>query len=239
MAGGEELRAFFRSAQEDAAQAVENAAKAIGDHIDKTAKNVLDSVDTVEQADKASADAFNGIRSAVKGDNEENIASGVGSDNAAISSENGSPRLFNRLFPGLAEINGPRFEQGPEWQHNCQSCVNAVDRTLDGSPASAVPVPPEGFPWPDSVIKTIGGGKPFTMVNGYDDITDQLIKAGDGARGVVWGRRFMRVGSRSIELEGHVFNVVNRGGHVFYVDGQTGTFAKLANFDILSFLRTK
>jgi hypothetical protein len=239
MADGGELRAFFRAAQEDAAQAVENAAKAISDHIDKTAKNVLDSVDAIETADRASADAFNSIRSVVKSDNEESIASGVGGDNAAISSENGSPRLFNRLFPELAEINGPRFEQGPEWQHNCQSCVNAVDHTLDGSPASAVPVPLEGFPWPDSVIKTIGGGRPFVKVNGYDDITDQLIKAGDGARGVVWGRRFMQSGNRSIEVEGHVFNVVNRGGRVFYVDGQTGTFAKLANFGILSFLRTK
>jgi hypothetical protein len=93
--------------------------------------------------------------------------------------------------------------------------------------------------WPDSVTKAIGGDKPFVRVGSYDDITDQMTEAGDGARGVVWGRRFRQLGSRSIEVEGHVFNVVNRSGRVFYVDGQIGTFARLENFGILNLLRTK
>lgn len=168
----------------------------------------------------------------------DGIAAGGSGNYVPVSAENGSPRLFKRLFPELTEVNAPRLGQGPEWQRNCQSCVNAVDHTLDGQPASAVPRPPQGFRWPDSVTKTIGGGKPFVRVGGYDDITDQVTKAGDGARGVVWGRRFRQIGSRSIEVEGHVFNVVNRGGRVFYVDGQTGAFARLENFSILNLLRT-
>jgi hypothetical protein len=155
-----------------------------------------------------------------------------------VSAANGSPSLFKRLFPDLTDVNGPRFGNGPEWRNNCQSCVVATDRTLAGASSSAVPVPARGFDWPASVTDTIGGGKPFVPVRNYDDITDQMTQAGDGARGVVWGQRFRQAGGRTIEVPGHVFNVVNRGGRVYYVDGQTGTFATLENFSKLSLLRT-
>lgn len=155
-----------------------------------------------------------------------------------ISAENGSQALFDRLFPGMGNVNAPRLHLGWRWQRNCQSCVVATDSTLDGHPASAVPVPLEGgFRWPDSVTK-LAGGKPFVKVTGYNEITGQLLRAGDGARGVVWGRRIVLTGEGPKEIQGHVFNVVNRGGRVYYVDGQTGTFARLEHFSELQFLRT-
>jgi hypothetical protein len=155
-----------------------------------------------------------------------------------VSAANGSPSLFKRLFPDLTDVNAPRYWNGTKWQENCQSCVVATDRTLAGASSSAVPVPPRDFDWPASVTDTIGGGKPFVPVRNYDDITDQMTKAGDGARGVVWGQRFKMQNGQPTEVAGHVFNVVNRGGRVYYVDGQTGAFATLENFSKLSLLRT-
>jgi len=258
-----ELKAIFRGAQEDMAQAVESAAGKMASFGDTTAQNVRDSVAAIQNADGAGADSLQAVRGELDSGGPETLKgqdSGSSSGDPAgrsrlarllnsgrskpvatpISAENGSQSLFQSLFPQLAGVNRPRFGQGARWQHNCQSCVNAVDHALDGRPASAVPVPAKGgFPWPDSVTKTIGGDKSFVKVDGYDDITKQLAKAGDGARGVIWGRRFQQIGNRLVEVEGHVFNAVNRGGQVYYVDGQTGTFATLEKFSSLSFLRTK
>ena len=265
MADAGAVAAAVRAIAEDSAQAGTDIGEALGTNIDDAAQNVLDGLATSQAAEDANTQLFRDIKPNA---GDVHAAGGAGGDTAGsgvsgepnriaqlldgtepgkgsadklvpVSAENGSPRLFKRLFPELTDVNAPRFGQGPEWQRNCQSCVNAVDHTLDGNPVSAVPRPPQGFPWPDSVTKTIGGGKPFVRVGSYDDITDQMTKAGDGARGVVWGQRFRQLGSRSIEVEGHVFNVVNRGGRVFYVDGQTGTFARLENFGILNLLRTK
>jgi len=264
MADGGELAAAFRALAEDAAQAGEDIGSSIARWTEETADIEDENVSRILAADAENARALRAIRAdpgdipvsdnsaADSGANEvarllsgdeapgnSDIAAEIpGSNYVPVSAENGSPRLFKRMFPELTEVNAPRFGRGPEWQQNCQSCVNAVDHTLAGNPASAVPRPDQGFPWPDSVTKTIGGGNPFVKVGGYDEITDQMTSAGAGARGVVWGRRFMQIGSRSIEVEGHVFNVVNRGGRVFYVDGQTGTFARLENFGILNLLRT-
>ena len=45
--------------------------------------------------------------------------------------------------------------------------------------------------------------------------------------------------SRRHAVAGHVFNVVNRNGRVFFLDGQTGKLARLENYSGgLEFLRT-
>ena len=78
----------------------------------------------------------------------------------------------------------------------------------------------------------------LSNVTGYDDITQQVLNAGEGARGVVWGRRFYydNQAGQWREGPGHVFNVVNRNGRVYYIAGQSGHFAILAPFSQLHFL---
>lgn len=58
-----------------------------------------------------------------------------------------------------------------------------------------------------------------------------LAGAGDGARGVVYGGR---PGGQI----GHVWNVINRGGAIQYVDGQTGVVPDFSRYSYFQFLRT-
>ena len=56
----------------------------------------------------------------------------------------------------------------------------------------------------------------------------------------MWGRRFVTnpLTGKAIETAGHVFNVVNKNGVIYFIDGQTGGFANLENYSQLNFLRT-
>ena len=50
----------------------------------------------------------------------------------------------------------------------------------------------------------------------------------------------MRTGPGGVPVAGHVFNVVNRNGRIFFLDGQTGKLARLENYTGgLELLRTK
>jgi hypothetical protein len=55
--------------------------------------------------------------------------------------------------------------------------------------------------------------------------------AGEGARGVV-------MVDRGLGVEGHVFNVIHDGNGIVFLDGQTGTFARLESFKRLYLLRS-
>lgn len=65
--GGEAIRAVFQAAQEEAAQAAEDTGQAIAKFTNQTTENVLDSVQAIENADAASADAAKGIGESAKG----------------------------------------------------------------------------------------------------------------------------------------------------------------------------
>ncbi|QPJ63844.1 MAG: hypothetical protein G3M70_15615 [Candidatus Nitronauta litoralis] len=56
-----------------------------------------------------------------------------------------------------------------------------------------------------------------------------FLNAGSGSRGIVFGESG-RVG--------HVFNVTNRNGRVFFPDGQIGGPARIGKFDFFRFMRT-
>lgn len=62
-------------------------------------------------------------------------------------------------------------------------------------------------------------------------IDQAMQEAGPGARAIVYGEP--RAGGT-----GHVFNVVNQGGVVRYLDGQTGQVASFAGYTGLRLLRT-
>jgi hypothetical protein len=155
---------------------------------------------------------------------------------------NATQQEFDQQFPELTNINP--FSNSGLWgyQENCQSCVVATDQALaaGGHVTQAAQrdifhpnAPP--FDWPTNVTGTIGGGNSFQPVGGYDDIMNELLTAGDGSRGVIHGGR---LNSQGVYTSGHVFNVVNRGGKIYFVDGQVGGWALLENFGLLEFLRT-
>lgn len=238
--GDGELAAVFKGLAEDAGEAGGEIAKSIATFTDETATIEDGNVARTLAADANTARAANAVSSEAEPGELADAVSGDPGENqlVPVSSANGSARLFKQLFPELPEVNAPRFGLGPEWQNNCQSCVNAVDNTLAGSPASAVPVAAGGFKFPESITDTIGGGQTFTKAGSYDDITQQMTDAGDGARGVVWGTRVREVAGKLLPVPGHVFNVTNIGGRIYYIDGQIGNFANLENFHELYFIRT-
>lgn len=113
--------------------------------------------------------------------------------------------------------------------HNCVNCSVATDATLSGNPASALPVNHQnGFPL--SVLEKKYGTK-FKYFSSSETITQQMIHAGSGSRGIVFG-------SYGPGQPGHVFNVVNQNGVVRFLDGQTGKSADLSQFKSFQLLRT-
>ncbi len=108
---------------------------------------------------------------------------------------------------------------------NCVNCAVATDSTLAGNPASALLSGPK----PISVLEDLYGGS-FVRVAGSSEIEGMLAGAGNGARGIVYGSRADGVG--------HVFNAVNQGGTIRFLDGQTGGAASFSGYDGFWFLRT-
>jgi uncharacterized protein YukE len=180
-----------------------------------------------------------------------NPATGPGS--TVVHAGNAGNSVVKRLFPELSRTN-PLFRLTPAtdgahprvggwgFQNNCQSCVGAVDRQLGGLATDTRAVERVANDamsspyWKQHIANRVGTTNTFTSVGGYDEIAKELHAAGDGARGIVHG---MRQGPGGIPLAGHVFNVVNRNGRIYYLDGQTGKLADLENYSGgLEFLRT-
>ena len=94
-------------------------------------------------------------------------------------------------------------------RQNCFNCAVATDALLAGNPASAL----------NSGTVTLAEaqlyfGRSFGTLTSLTRIEAQMIKAGHGARGVVFGNRPKKIG--------HYFNVVNQNGTVRFLDGQSG-----------------
>lgn len=151
---------------------------------------------------------------------------------------NATQQEFDALFKDLKGVNPQFSTKAWGYTNNCQSCVVVVDRILGGSPPiAAVPQHPNHmFNWPRSVTDAVGGGRAFRRVTGYDQIVKELLAAGDGARGIVHGRRIDP--STGKPVPGHVFNVVNRNGKIYFIDGQTNGWAKPEQYSSMEFLRT-
>lgn len=95
---------------------------------------------------------------------------------------------------------------------NCGAISDAVDRWLGGEQFGTVPDGSAGYP---SV-----GSSGWTPVSGAAAIENGLASAGEGARGMV----YVRQGGCA-----HVFNVINEGGRVLAVDGQTGVIGSVGD----------
>ncbi|MFH8405597.1 pre-toxin TG domain-containing protein [Streptomyces sp. NPDC018019] len=124
------------------------------------------------------------------------------------------------LTPDLKKLVNP--EGG---KTNCRACALSVDKAFDGVPSSALPTIPVGD---ITVLEKYYPGRKF-RVQSLPSIIREVKNAGDGARGIVHGQ----------EADGgHVFNVINRGGDVVFLDGQRGQ-AKPLGYERYRFMRTK
>jgi hypothetical protein len=121
----------------------------------------------------------------------------------------------------------PGFPDAPGRTQNCVNCSQATDSTLGGNPASALPSRgPVGI----DVLERQYGGR-FSNAMSSSTIEQQMIDAGAGARGIVFGAR----GPGEV---GHVFNVINQNGTVRFLDGQVGAAANLNGYTNFHLLRT-
>lgn len=125
-------------------------------------------------------------------------------------------QFLNEEFPWLKDVN----QTGAEgYTQNCSRNVIAVDRRMDGIEAYADPLPapehvrPHELGLPDRPV-----GK-YDIVESYDDLIKDLNQRGDDARSVVYI-------SRS-DGSAHVFNAVKTPHGVVFLDGQSGTLARL------------
>ena len=115
---------------------------------------------------------------------------------------------------------------------NCSFCALATELTLAGHPASAPPQSPHPTPlkwWREYAVKT-WGHQPGTYKS-IDDVTKVMDIWGDGNRGILLMSR--------PDGTGHAINVVNMGGHVLYVDGQSGKeFTNFSGYSQFVLVRT-
>jgi hypothetical protein len=95
--------------------------------------------------------------------------------------------------------------------HYCVSCAIAGDSTLAGNPASAVNLHP-GVPIPggNAAIEAYAGAS-WRSVAGQSAIESELLAAGNGARGIVYGTNGKTA---------HVWNAVVQDGRVNFIDFQ-------------------
>lgn len=106
------------------------------------------------------------------------------------------------------------------------NCAIACGATLAGAPASALD---SAAARPISTLERIFGGS-FKSVSGQAEIEEMLSNAGSGSRGIVFG-------SRGAD-PGHVWNAVNQGGTIRFIDFQSGRAASLDGYQGFSFLWT-
>ena len=95
--------------------------------------------------------------------------------------------------------------------HNCVACAIAGDSTLARNPASALNLyPGEAIPGGNQLIADYAGA-PWRIVSGQAAIESELLEAGNGARGIVYG---------TDGGSAHVWNAVVQDGRVNFVDFQ-------------------
>jgi Papain fold toxin 1, glutamine deamidase len=115
---------------------------------------------------------------------------------------------------------------------NCVKCSMALDATLGGAPAQALPgLASKTFAGAQNILENAYGAK-LTTMDSQAAIVSAMTDAGNGARGIV-------IGYQSGASYSHAFNVANQHGTIRFLDGQIGTAAKnVEQYDRLWFIRT-
>ncbi|MDQ0904036.1 RHS repeat-associated protein [Streptomyces canus] len=128
----------------------------------------------------------------------------------------GSLTIGGAAVGGSLKFVNAAEEIAPKIWINCGACAIATDSTLSGTPMRAWD---SGF-LASEVLEQYFGGTFKYQENGAAGITTELLKAGNGARGVIFA---WQEGSDV----GHFFNAVNHGGNVKFLDGQAGGYADM------------
>ncbi|MFD5319778.1 toxin glutamine deamidase domain-containing protein [Streptomyces sp. NPDC127098] len=122
-------------------------------------------------------------------------------------------QFISTNYPWLNEVN---FTGYPGYTQNCTNCVVAVDRRLDGFRATAAPMAGPGFV---NQAALRAESVQWQNATSYDDIAQNLIRRGEGARSVVYISR--------PNGTAHVFNAVNSPQGIVFLDGQSGQLGYL------------
>jgi hypothetical protein len=128
----------------------------------------------------------------------------------------------NPRYPGPPNIIGAHPKN-----MNCVNCAVTVDNILNGGNLQSAVINRAG----ESIgnLQTLYG-RNFIAVQSQIHIDVLMSQAGSGATGIVLGQRNNGMY--------HVFNVVNKEGGKFFIDGQNGRFIDTSNFNRFSLLRT-
>ena len=124
-----------------------------------------------------------------------------------------NPGLIRRDLDWLPMVN-PARHTGDEGLTNCVLVATVVDDILAHGGIQIVP--PTSLTPAQHLINYTGGR--LLAVPGRAELTEALLAAGPGARGIV----VVRAKNRDVS---HAFNVVNHEGEVLLLDGQSGDFA--------------
>jgi len=157
------------------------------------------------------------------------FAGGTGAIGGGLSS-----LLFNRIAAAVAARSVTRSAPGSVNKvggtQNCTACAIAGDATLAGRPASALKLNPD-LPYKDgmALIQNYASST-WRWTTGRAAIQKELMAAGNGARGIVYGLR--------PNGTAHVFNAVVQRGRVNFVDFQTGGAGTFGGFSRYAFIRT-
>ncbi|MFF4316936.1 toxin glutamine deamidase domain-containing protein [Streptomyces sp. NPDC001507] len=115
----------------------------------------------------------------------------------------------------LKSINAAEHGAPRNW-YNCGACAIATDSTLAGKPMKAWD---SGVLAPEVLEEYFGSTFKY-QEDGAAGVANELLKAGDGARGVIFAW------NEGADI-GHFFNAVNHGGNVKFLDGQAGGYADM------------
>ncbi|NJL00460.1 MAG: hypothetical protein HC910_07770, partial [Spirulinaceae cyanobacterium SM2_1_0] len=114
---------------------------------------------------------------------------------------------------------------------NCVKCAIAVDATLQGRAAQALPgLAADSFSGAREILEATYQSQ-LKQVASAEKIQDILLSAGKGSRGIV-------IGYKHGEAYSHAFNAVNQRGAVHFLDGQIGGVANVDIYDVFFFIRT-
>ena len=142
-----------------------------------------------------------------------------------------------RARPGGATPGGPPGGGGgvnpTGTTTNCAQCAIALDATLAGRPASALP---KAETWPWEVAQEYG--RNFVMTTGPADIRAIAQGWGPGGRGIIFAER------AAGDANGHFFNVVNQNGVILFLEGQGSGIQVIPNaydhfYDVFSLMQTR
>jgi hypothetical protein len=120
-------------------------------------------------------------------------------------------------FPELKNINPHYVENAPPGINtNCVSAAICTKVTLEGTPATSVPMRLENGRGYYGSFSDFNAYAPYgTKQTTISDIVGEMSQAGHGSNGFV----FINQGK---DAPWHVINVVNKQGNVMFIDSQMG-----------------